>query len=140
MDEPGHPTELKQALCNWLGEAQSQLTRPRVRRMAKRRKRWPNDDWLAAEYRQHLREVLPPGVTLDDIGELCQAVSPLEARFGCRDGAHSTALATRRLTLGEFPSAAHDILAWLADVGGVCDCTINTTALSRVVELSADLW
>jgi hypothetical protein len=108
--------------------------------MAKRRKRREAGSRLAAEYRQRLRDALPPGLTLDDIGELCQAVSPLEAGFGCRDGTHTLALATRRLTLGEFPAATPDILAWLADIGGVCDCTINTTALDRVVELSSDLW
>jgi hypothetical protein len=108
--------------------------------MAKRRKRLPADAWLAAEHRQHLRDELPPGVSLDDIGQLCQAVSPREAGFGCHDGLHSLDLATRQLALGEFPNSYPEILAWLADIGGVCDCTINTMALDRVVELSSDTW
>jgi hypothetical protein len=33
-----------------------------------------------------------------------------------------------------------EILRWLAEIGGVCDCTINTKALKRVVKLSSDLW
>ena len=89
--------------------------------MGKRRKRRPTDTRLAVEYRQRLRDELPPGVTLDDIGELCQAVSPLEAGFGCHDGSHSLDLATRRLALGEFPAVFPEILAWLAEIGGVCD-------------------
>lgn len=110
--------------------------------MAKWQKRTKrsSDTWATAEYRQRLRDELPPGVALDDIGELCQAVSPKDDGFGCRDGEHSSALATRRLTLGEFKGAAPEVLAWLADIGGVCDCTIHTTALNRVVELSSDLW
>jgi hypothetical protein len=108
--------------------------------VAKRRKRGAAGARLASERRRRLRDALPPGVTLDDIGELCQAVGPMEAGFGCRDGTHSAALATRRLALGEFPASYPDILAWLADIGGVCDCTINGVALERVVELSSDLW
>jgi hypothetical protein len=90
--------------------------------------------------RQHLRDSLPPGVSLDDMGELCQAVNPGEPGFGCRGSTHSLALATHRVTNGEFPGSRDDILAWLAGIGGHCDCTINTTALSRVVELSSDQW
>ncbi len=108
--------------------------------MAKRRKRRATDSWSAAEHRQRQRDALPPGVTLDDIGELCQAVGTREAGFGCRDGEHAPALAARRLTLGEFPAVASEVLAWLADAGGVCDCTICTVALDRVVELSSDGW
>ena len=109
--------------------------------MRKRRKRISIDPQLAAEHRQRLRDDLQSlGVTLDDIGELCQVVNPGEAGFGCHDGAHSLALATRRLTHGEFPLRAEEILRWLAEIGGVCDCTINTKALKRVVKLSSDLW
>jgi len=73
-------------------------------------------------------------------GELCQAVNPFEDGFGCHDGSHSLDLATRRLALGEFPNSCPEILAWMADNSGVCDCTINTTARHRVVEPSSDTW
>jgi hypothetical protein len=95
---------------------------------------------LSPEMRQHLRDGLPPGVSLDDVGELCQGVAPGEPGFGCGGDSHSLALATLRLTHGELRGWRAELLAWLADIGGCCDCTINTVALTRVVELSGDLW
>ena len=95
---------------------------------------------LGPEMRQHLRDALPPGVSLDDVGELCQAIASGEPGFGCSGSAHSLALATLRLTHGELRGWRTELLAWLADVGGICDCTINTAALACVVELSRDLW
>lgn len=103
--------------------------------MAKRR---ASDDWWEAEVRQRVRDALPAGVTLAEVGELCISTTPPEAGYGCANGVHTPALAARRLTQGEFPAVAPEVLAWLADLGGVCDCTIGTTALDRVVELSGD--
>jgi hypothetical protein len=126
--------------------AQNQLLSYLIRllegqQLRKRRKRKTIDPQLAFEHRQRLRDdLLSLCVTLDDISELCQAVHPDEAGFGCHDGAHSLALATMRLTHGEFPLRTEEILRWLAEIGGVCDCTINTKALKRVVKLSSDRW
>ncbi len=107
--------------------------------MAKRRKR-RLDSRLAPEMRRHLRDALPPGVSLDDVGLLCQAVNAGEEGFGCKGGSHSLALTTLRLTHGELRGWRVELLAWLADIGGHCDCTVNTAALATVVELSRDLW
>lgn len=79
-------------------------------------------------------------MSLDDVGLLCQTVNPGEEGFGCAGGAHSLALTTLRLTHDELRGRRVELLAWLACIGGHCDCAVNTAALATVVELSRALW
>ena len=109
--------------------------------MARRKKR-KVDPQLAAIRRQHLREALPPGATLEDMGDLCRAVHPKDFGFGCKNETHSLGLTIHIIDNSEYcgQCTRQAVLEWLSSLGGVCDCTIHTKALRRVLRLSKDLW
>jgi hypothetical protein len=110
--------------------------------MARRKKR-RRDTYLAAARRQQLRDELPPGVSLDVVGNLCRFLDPLlptSTKFGCRGETHSLSGAVNWIFNSEFYGQEREILAWLGALGGGCDCTIRTKALPRIIRLSKDLW
>lgn len=107
--------------------------------MAHRKKRKSSARDAAAR-RQSLRDALPPGTTLDEMGDLCRAVHPKEFRFGCTTETHSLALAIEIIDNSELFCVKEQILEWLRSVGGACDCTTHSKALRWVLRLSKDLW
>ncbi len=105
--------------------------------MARRKRR--GDEAAKALRRQQWREAIPHGVSLDDLGDLCRNLRDSLLPFGCRGGEHALT-ATREFLLGSdgMYDVRDEVVAWLALVGGVCDCTVESRALRRVLRLSED--
>jgi hypothetical protein len=95
---------------------------------------------LSPDDRQRLREELPPGVTLDAMGDLCRFLDPSFGEGRCRGDEHSLAGTVNWIADTEFWAQESEILAWLGALGGVCNCTIRSRAFPRVLQLSRDLW
>ena len=91
-----------------------------------------------AAIRQQLLDALPDEVSLLEIEGLCRWGFDRK-EIGCRDGEHSLAATTDFLRNDDSLYSVRDaVVAWLAVVGGVCDCTIQSRALRTVLRLSQE--